>query len=170
MKPCSARVKASLIAAETPVASAEPCDLMTVPLSPRKTPPLARRGSMRFCSRFSEVSAKRAPIRDSDRVGEGFLEQALDHPGGALAGLERDVAGEAVGDDDVDPVGGHVAALDVADVLEVAAGCGRGDALGRLVQLGAALVLLGADVEEADARAGERRGRCGRRRRPSPRT
>ena len=60
----SARVKASLIAAETPVASAEPCDLITVPFSPRNTPPLLRRGSMRFCSRFSEVRAKSAPIRD----------------------------------------------------------------------------------------------------------
>ena len=48
----------------TPVASAEPWDLTTVPLSPRNTPPLTRRGSIRIFSRFSEVSARREARRD----------------------------------------------------------------------------------------------------------
>ena len=89
-----------------------------------------------------------------------------DELGRALPGLERDIAGEAVGDDHVDPVGGDVPALDEADIVELGALGLRRDALGRLLELGAALVLLGADVEQARRAAASGRGRCGHRMRP----
>ena len=84
--------------------------------------------------------------------------------------LEGDVAGEPVGDDDVDLVGHHVAALDVAD--EPGAGGGEGALAGQervgLLDQRVALRLLLADGEEADpglgdavALAGEHRAHLG---------
>src|SRR6056300_484084 len=55
---------ASLTAAETPVASADPWDFTTVPLRPKNTPPLTRLGSIRFFKRRIEVNAKREASRD----------------------------------------------------------------------------------------------------------
>ena len=47
-------------------------------------------------------------------VGEHLAQQVADQPQRALAGLQRDVAGEAVGDDHVGGAGGDVVALDEA--------------------------------------------------------
>mmetsp|Transcript_2615 Transcript_2615/g.4479 ORF Transcript_2615/g.4479 Transcript_2615/m.4479 type:complete len:375 (+) Transcript_2615:1421-2545(+) len=64
LKPSSASCAASLIAAETPVASAPPWDFTTVPFNPKNTPPFTRRGSIRRLSRCSEVKAKSEASRD----------------------------------------------------------------------------------------------------------
>ena len=83
-------------------------------------------------------------------------EQELDGP---FAGLEQDVADEPVADDDADVPFVDVAALDVADEP------GRPGAVlkqraGRAGQLGPFLV-LGADVQQADARARHAQDRLG---------
>ena len=50
------------------------------------------------------------------------LQLGGDEPGHALGGLQRDIAGEAVGDDHVDRALGDVVALDEAVVVQVEAG------------------------------------------------
>jgi hypothetical protein len=50
--------------------------------------------------------------------GEGGEQRLHDGLHAALERLEHHVAGEAVGDDDVDVVGHDVAALDVADEVD----------------------------------------------------
>ena len=86
-------------------------------------------------------------------VGGHRPQQRLgDHLHGALEGLQHDVAGEPVGDDDVDGVGRDVAPFDVADEV---------DALGRLEQLEGlfaqrvALAGLLADRQQANTRLGD---------------
>jgi hypothetical protein len=49
-----------------------------------------------------------------DAGGQSLFQQGRDEPGRALGGLERDIAGEAVGDDHVDRALGDVIALDEA--------------------------------------------------------
>src|SRR5690606_9283621 len=61
---CASR-NASLMAADTLIASARPWLFTTVPFRPRNTPPLLRRGSIRLDMRCNEVSANNAPKRDS---------------------------------------------------------------------------------------------------------
>jgi hypothetical protein len=110
---------ASRIAAETPVASAEPCDFTTVPFSPRNTPPFTRRGSIRRCSRPASRAPEGARAWPS-ACWSGLASEVADQLGGALAGLQRDIAGEAVGHDHIDPVRQDVGALDKADIVEAA--------------------------------------------------
>src|SRR5690606_15164173 len=47
-------------------------------------------------------------------VADGFAHHSNHHTGGALHGLEEDVSGKAVGDDDVGLVAADVATFDVA--------------------------------------------------------
>ena len=84
---------------------------------------------------------------------DGGLEGAEDGLGRPLDGLEADVAGEAVGDDDVHEPVHDVAALDVA--VEVRDALVGGDELVRLDHLGRALGGLLADAEQADRRLGD---------------
>ena len=102
-----------------------------------------------------------------------------DLPGGALGGLQRDVAGKALGDDHVDGALADVVALDEA-VVDEARAAGRREDPRRFLDLVEPLHLLGADVEQAhrrqvlvEQRAGQRRAENGevgraawRRRRP----
>ena len=84
------------------------------------------------------------------RGAEGVADELCVELGRALDRLQRDVAGEAVGDDDVDDAGTDVVALDEAveeDRRALAAQHGRG-----LTQLLVALQFLGADVQQADPR------------------
>ena len=71
--------------------------------------------------------------------------------GGALGGLQRDVAGEAFGHDHVDRALAEVVALDEAVIVEVRQVRLAQDAAGLLDGLDA-LDLLGADIEQPDGR------------------
>src|SRR5438270_11440551 len=103
-----------------------------------------------------EPGRRAAQHRSGDRTGEAvepgrpelLTHPIRDQPRDPLHGLERDVAGEAVGDDDVDVAGEDVVAFHEAHVVEPAA---REQGLGRLHQLVSLHVLL-ADVEKTDAR------------------
>ncbi len=67
-------------------------------------------------------AAARRPPALSSALAANALEQGLDERlDAALERLQHDVAGEPVGDDDVDVVGHEVAALDVADEVDAAA-------------------------------------------------
>ena len=104
-----------------------------------------------------DLVAQRAELRPQQQAAElalpgrrGGLADLVEQPGaGALEQLEHDVAGEAVGDDDVDRAERDVAALDVA-----------GEAQARVVgqqpvgvdHEAVALALLVAVREQADAR------------------
>ncbi len=68
---------ASWIAAAIPVASAEPCDLITVPFSPKNTPPFTRRGSIRRFSRFNEVSASKDATRANGVALKAWRKKSL---------------------------------------------------------------------------------------------
>ncbi len=72
-------------------------------------------------------------------------------PGGALGGLERDVAGEAFGDENVDRAFAEVVAFDKAVIAHVGQ-VGLAQHAGRRPHLFDALDLLDPDVEEADRR------------------
>jgi len=81
-------------------------------------------------------AAERGPQQQAPSLARGedsaaSADGAEDRLGHALHQLQRDVAGEPVGDDDVSGTAGHVVALDVADELErVDPGA---DALGELL-------------------------------------
>ena len=91
------------------------------------------------------------------------VEDGADRP---LERLQRDVAGEAVGDDDVGGAREDVAALGVAPEVEVA----RGEQLVRLERELVPLLRLLADREQPHARRARCRGSPRRRPRPSSRT
>ena len=75
-----------------------------------------------------------------------------DLPGGALGGLERDVAGEAFGDHHVDRALADVVAFDEADDIRDRAGPLAQDPAG-FAHLLVALHLLDTDIEKPDGRA-----------------
>src|SRR5688572_27306128 len=81
----------------------------------------------------------------ADREVQGLGREPQDRPHAALDGLEGDVAGEAVGDDDVGPAEGEVTPLDVADEP----GQLREQVVGALAHL-VALAHLLADRQERD--------------------
>src|SRR5688500_8219510 len=81
----------------------------------------------------------------ADREVQGLGREPQDRPHTALDGLEGDVAGEAVGDDDVGPAEGEVTPLDVADEP----GQLREQVVGALAHL-VALAHLLADRQERD--------------------
>ena len=88
-----------------------------------------------------------------EAAAEHLAQQVADQLQRALAGLQRDVAGEAVGDHHVGGAGGDVVALDEADELRRdVAGAQR---LGGQAQRVVALQFLGADVQQADGRRGQ---------------
>ena len=91
----------------------------------------------------ADAAQKRAPQRAAQEM--------RDQLGGAFGGLERDIAGEAVGHDDVDRAFGDIVAFDEAGELDRQRGIVAQDvrrALHRVV----ALHVFGADIENADGR------------------
>ncbi len=81
---------------------------------------------------------------------ESLAQEIADQAGGAFAGFQRDVAGESVGHDDIDAVGGNIAAFDKADEIEFGArGFARNQIVG-VANFGAAFVFFGADVQKSD--------------------
>ena len=103
------------------------------------------------------------------RALERAAQQVGDEARGALGGLERDVAGETVGDDDVDLAARELVALGEAveakrQIIGLAQQRGRG------LELVGALQFLGADVEQLHARLARARAPCAHRPSPSPRT
>lgn len=87
----------------------------------------------------------------SDGGAQVFAEGGADEFGQAFAGLEGDVADEAVADDDVGAAIEEVAAFDVADDVE-AGGAKKGEGF---PGLGVALGVFFADGEQADAGVGD---------------
>ena len=89
---------------------------------------------------------------------------AGDLPRRALRRLQRDVAGEALGDHHVDRALADIVALDEAEIVEIAAGRPRAACWPASRDLLQALDLLDADVEQADGRPldVEERARHGR--------
>ena len=86
-------------------------------------------------------------------AAEYLAQQIADELKRALAGLQRDVAGEAVGDHHVGGAGGDVVALDEADELRRdVAGAQR---LGGEAQGVVALQFLRADIQQADGGRGQ---------------
>ena len=81
---------------------------------------------------------------------QGFAEGDGDELGGAFAGLEGDVADEAVADDDVGVAVEEVAAFDVADEVDVGELAEEGQGV---AGEGVALGVFFADGEQADAGA-----------------
>jgi len=65
------------MAAATPVASESPCDLITVPFKPRKTPPLTRLGSIPSANILSCFDARIEPIRDKKLLLKTFTNRSL---------------------------------------------------------------------------------------------
>ena len=88
-----------------------------------------------------------------EAAAEHLAQQVADQLQRALAGLQRDVAGEAVGDHHVGGAGGDVVALDEADELrrDMAGAQGLGGQPQRVV----AFQFLGADVQQADGGCGQ---------------
>ena len=122
--------------------------------SPSRYAPPWRSGSIssrnsrspRFSRSAADAPARRRQRDVADRV-ERRLRDALDQ-------LQRDVAGEAVGDDDVGDALGEPAALDVADETQrVAAVALRREPRVRVEHELAAALRLDAVREQADARA-----------------
>jgi hypothetical protein len=81
--------------------------------------------------------------------GDFFLEGVEEGFGPAFDDFEGDVAGEAVGDEDVAGVLGDVAAFDVADEVDEGVGF---DEFAGFFDEGGAFFFFGADVEDGDAR------------------
>ena len=94
---------------------------MTMPLRPRKTPPLTLRGSI-----FSRSVAERLPRQQiaepcAPACGHRAAQICGNLTRRAFGGLQRDIAGEAFGHDDVGRALADVVAFDEADVVEIAA-------------------------------------------------
>ena len=106
---------------------------------------------------------RRAFRRCADSSSCSSALHCLDDP---FADLQRDVAGEAVADDDVGFAGVDVAALDVADESHRR----RLEQLVRLARQLVALALFFADRQQPDARRLDTRARRARMPTPSPRT
>ncbi len=93
-----------------------------------------------------------APSMRDDVGLQRIADIGADLAGGALGGLERDVAGKAFGDDDVHGALADIVALDEAVIDEAFAdGLVRGCAPASRTSL-VALHFLGADIEQADGR------------------
>ena len=93
------------------------------------------------------IGSSTSPTRASPTVEVQSLGREPQHrPHAALDGLEGHVAGEPVGDDDVGPAEGEVAALDVADEARQL----REQVVGALAHL-VALAHLLADRQQPDA-------------------
>ena len=88
-----------------------------------------------------------------DGGGEDLAQEVAHQLERALAGLERDVAGEAVGHHHVHRAGGDVVALDEA--VELRADVALAQDLGGQAQALVALQLLRADVEQAEGGRGQ---------------
>ena len=111
--------------------------------------------------------ADEEPAEGSGRAGRDLLAQRVEQGANRpLDRLERDVAGEAVGDEDVGGALEDVAALGVAAEVEL----GGGEQLVRLERELVPLLRLLADREQPHARAGRCRGSPRRRPRPWSRT
>ena len=89
----------------------------------------------------------------AERRGEGTAQQVGDEAGGALGGLQGDIAREAVGDHDIDFAARQLVALGKAIEAHRQVGC-LAQHRGGFLELVGALQLLGADVEQLDP------GRC----------
>ena len=152
-----------------PISLAPPWLFTTSPLSPRKTAPLWLLGSR--WSRSSSVAGReiRKPIFERTELENARLQQVGDEPRGALRGLERDVARKAVAHDHVDVAARQLVALDEAGEGQRQMRR-RAQRLRRFADDVGALHVLGADVEQRDARAIRGRAWCAHRPRPSPRT
>ena len=88
-----------------------------------------------------------------EAAAEHLAQQVADQLQRALAGLQRDVAGEAVGHHHVGGAGGDVVALDEA--VELRGDMAGAQRLGGAPQRVVALQLLGADIQQADGRRGQ---------------
>ena len=86
-----------------------------------------------------------------------------DLPRGALGRLQRDIAAEAFGDNDVGSALADAVAFDKADEVELRQ-VGGAQQFGRLADFLAALHFLDADIEQADGRALQVEQRAGHRR------
>ena len=143
----------------------EPWLMMQTPSTPSSMAPPVVSGSSSVGERQRGRAAARRRRLGSSVASSAPSTAPTRNRSAALEGLERDVAGEAVGDDDVDRVGHEVAALDVADERRRP----RPPASRAWVSFtsGVPLVVLLADREQADPRARRRRS-AGRRRTPRP--
>ena len=144
----------------------EPWQMMHAPRMPSSGPPPNSWYSNRVFRSFRPADDRLPGLGGQGRQEPGhlLLERGEEELDGPLAGLQQDVADEPLADDDAGVPLVDVAALDVADepggqraVQEEGAGL--------LGQVGP-LVVLGADVQEADLRVGRRRGSSRRRSRP----
>ena len=108
------------MALATPAASAPPWLFSTMPFRPSSGPPFTELGSSR-----ARILLKRAGRQQRARPWRAGVEVsasrrvAAEEPRHALGGLQRHVAGEAVGDDHVHRALGDVVALHEAAVVEV---------------------------------------------------
>ena len=126
-------------------------------------PPLTRRGSILcFSTSKAALGEQRAELGDAGELRHGLAQVGADLPGGAFRRLQRDVAGKALDDHDVDDALADLVALDEAAIVERQAELGLLQPGVRLLDLLVALDLLDADVEQADASA----ARCGTARAP----
>ena len=97
-----------------PIASVPPWLFTTTPLRPRKMPPLEARGSSLRRSAPSAPLARTAADAAEQRTAQRRTQEMHDELGRAFGGLQRDIAGETVGHDDVDRAFGNVVAFDEA--------------------------------------------------------
>ena len=88
-----------------------------------------------------------------DAAGEHVPQQVADQLQRAFAGLQRDVAGEAVGDDDVGGAGGNVVALDEA--VETRADVAGAQDFRSLADSIVAFHFFHADIQQTDRRGGQ---------------
>src|SRR5712692_3563311 len=94
------------------------------------------------------VGGEEIAYSGEDGMLEGGPQELAEEPRRAFRRLEGDIAGEAIGDDDIDGPGGNVVAFDEAVELDrriFAAQLSRGGAY-RVM----ALQILGADIEQPD--------------------
>ena len=142
---------ASRIALAIPSGVELPCATTATPRSPSRIAPPTEFGIHAVGAGRRAPGAAGAPpaaasgperAAAANRVGDGARR--------ALQRLQRDVAGEAVGDDHVGLSREQVAALEVADEADP---LGAGERLVGLDHVGAALLLLLADREQGDAGA-----------------
>ena len=131
---------------------------MTMPFRPRNTPPLTLRGSI--FSRSSRKAELREEVAEPRRPGarHGRAQIFGDLPRRAFRRLQRDIAGEALGDDDVDRAPAEIVAFHEAAILEARVVHLAQDPAG-LAHLLHALDLLHPDIEERRPSAGRGRRR-----------
>ena len=105
--------------------------------------PLAQLAKARAREQITDAGAERALHRGAQILA--------DLAGGAFGGLERDVAGETLGDDDVDLAVADVVAFDEADIVEIGHLPFAQNAAGLADRL-ETFDFLNADIEKADGR------------------